>query len=230
MERNITNLIRFVMDETIPPIIRDSKWFMYPFFHYWYKGKNVRLYMEFKDLVLGMTDEEFEQCYRDLDCRATDRPTDLNRQCVEGALRALDPSATTLLDVGCGRGYWARLVAERTGLAVTGCDVFDALDDPSFAYARGSVEALPFEDGAFDIVTCFHTIEHVRRPQAAIDELKRVARRQLMIVTPKQRAYHYSLDLHINYYTFGNQIARLIDVPDVDCRNLGGDWLCIATL
>ncbi len=39
MNRKITNTIRFVLDELIPPIIRDSYWFMYPIFYIVYKGR-----------------------------------------------------------------------------------------------------------------------------------------------------------------------------------------------
>ncbi|MFM2048604.1 MAG: hypothetical protein RI955_1152, partial [Bacteroidota bacterium] len=42
MNRSLTNTIRFILDECIPPLIRDSRWFMYPFFYIWYKGKKVK--------------------------------------------------------------------------------------------------------------------------------------------------------------------------------------------
>ena len=48
MNRKLTNSIRFVMDELIPPFIRDSKIFMYPFFYLAYRGRNIREMMDFK--------------------------------------------------------------------------------------------------------------------------------------------------------------------------------------
>lgn len=45
MNRNLTNAIRFILDECIPPIIRDSKLFMYPLFYIWFKGKNIEKVM-----------------------------------------------------------------------------------------------------------------------------------------------------------------------------------------
>ena len=41
----------------------------------------------------------------------------------------------------------------------------------------GDVHRLPFRDGAFDYVVCTHVLEHVERPERAIRELERVARR-----------------------------------------------------
>jgi hypothetical protein len=53
MNRRLTNTIRFVMDELLPPIIRDNKYFMYPFFYIWYKGNNVKVHMEFKNFAMS---------------------------------------------------------------------------------------------------------------------------------------------------------------------------------
>jgi len=44
----------------------------------------------------------------------------------------------------------------------------------SARFLRADVEALPFPDESFELATCFETIEHVPRPQAAVGELARV--------------------------------------------------------
>ena len=224
MNRNLTNTIRYIIDECIPPVIRDSRWFMYPFFWYWFKGKKVRLYMDFKKLAWRMSDEEFLQVYRELDCRATDRPTDLNGKSIKRMLSVFEPTATTLLDVGCGRGEWLRIVQKEKGLAVTGCDVFEEPLGSGYEYKQGMIEALPFEDRSFDIVTCNHTIEHLRDPQKAIAELKRVARKQLIIVTPKQRYFYYTMDLHLVFFPLKNDLLRLLKMEKAEVVNCGGDW------
>jgi SAM-dependent methyltransferase len=41
---------------------------------------------------------------------------------------------------------------------------------------QGDVERLPFDDGEFDAVLCFQTLEHVPSPSAALSELARVCR------------------------------------------------------
>jgi SAM-dependent methyltransferase len=45
------------------------------------------------------------------------------------------------------------------------------------SFMMANVEALPFSDGGFDLVTCFETIEHVRSPELAARELGRVLKR-----------------------------------------------------
>jgi SAM-dependent methyltransferase len=225
MNRAVTNTIRYLMDEWIPPAIRDSRWFMYPFFWYWFKGKNVRLYMDFKDLAWKMSEVEFLDCYKKLDCRATDRPTDLNQKSINRMIPAIDPAATTLLDVACGRGHWLNLVKNHfPGMRVTGCDVFEQPLTPGYNYMQGKIESLPFPDQSFDVVTCHHTIEHIRDLPKAISELKRVARKQVIVVTPRQRYFYFTMDLHLHFFPEKIDLVRVMDMDKYDCFLCGGDW------
>ncbi len=218
------------MDDFIPPVIRDSRWFMYPMFWYWFKGKDITLYMDFKKIAWGLSEKEFTQCYKNLDCRATDRPSDLNKKSIELMLQKLDKTAITLLDVGCGRGYWLGQLKEKTNLQLSGCDVFDNNELPGISYTKGVIENLPFADNSFDIVTCHHTIEHIRDIKKAIQELKRVARKQIIIVTPKQRYYYYTLDLHLHFFPEKEYLMNLVGLENAECINCNGDWCYYVTI
>ena len=229
LSRNITNPIRYFMDEWLPPIVRDSKFFMYPFFYIWFKRHHIRRYMEFKSLVYSMTKDEYETVYRELDCIAKDRESDLNTKCRDYILSKLAPEAKTLLDVGCGSASFLKL-AQRKGYAISGCDVLDEVRINGGEYRKGNIENLPFEDGEFDIVTSIHTLEHVRDIHRAIAELKRVAKRQLVIVVPCQRYCYYSLDLHIHFFPVKEQLQYLIGLPNSSCVKLWGDWVYIGQL
>lgn len=223
-------MIRIIMDEGFPPFIRDSRLFMYPFFWYWFKGKNLKLYMDFKKIAYTLTEEEFNNVYANLDCRATDRPTDLNDRSISFMLENLDKDATSLLDVGCGRGHWLNILKEKTKLELTGCDVFEKIDIEGVKYQKGAIEKLPFSDNQFDIVTCHHTIEHIRELNQAISELKRVAKKQLIIVTPKQRYYYFTLDLHLHFFPIQQQLTNLIGLEEFACENCDGDWAFIGKM
>ena len=73
-----------------------------------------------------------------------------------------------MLDAACGEGYGTDLLAAAGARSAVGVD----LDERTVAHARakypaaefveGDVRQLPFEDGAFDLVVSFETIEHVR--------------------------------------------------------------------
>jgi ubiquinone/menaquinone biosynthesis C-methylase UbiE len=215
------------MDELLPPIIRDNKLFMYPFFYYafkGYKGKDISTYMSFKSLAYDMSEEEFAEVYQNLESLGGDRPTDMNEGCMQHSLSLFNKSAKTFLDVGCGRGYWANRVHDETKLKVTGCDVLEHVDIKG-AYVQGSMEKLPFKDNSFDIVFSSHTIEHIRNLPKAISELKRVAKKQVIIVTPCQRYYYYTLDLHLNFFPLESYMKQAVNDQGAICKKIGGDWV-----
>lgn len=230
MNRGVTNIIRKILDEGIPPFIRDSRWFMYLFFWYWFKGKRISLYMNFKKIGWKLSEEEFAECYTNLDCRATDRPTDLNKKSINVMMEKLNHDSKTLLDAGCGRGYWLNLLKQNTDLELTGCDVFDNSAFPGISYVKGSIEKLPFTDNSFDVVTCHHTLEHIRNIEKAISELKRIACKQIIIVVPKQRYYYYTLDLHLHFFPEKEYLLNLINIKNAECINCNGDWCYIANV
>ncbi len=235
MHRNITNAIRTVMDEWLPPAIRDSKWFMYPFFWYWYNGdpETIHAYMNFKSRIWTMTKSEYEHFYTVLrkKSRAASRPTDLNDACIEFMLKNIDPTAQTVLDIGCGNGHFLRQVQTLGKYELHACDVMPHVDlGAGITYHQGNLEALPFADKSFDVVTCHHTIEHIPNLAPAIAELKRISRKQVMIVTPRQRYYYYTLDEHVNFFPMQGELEHLIGIDKHVCLNLGGDWMYIGTM
>jgi len=97
----------------------------------------------------------------------------------------------TLLDVGCGRCHWSRLLAPRMapGAQVTALDrdvKWAGGDDrvaAQFAqygatveFKLGDAQALPFDDDSFDVVTCQTVLMHLADPLAALREMRRVVR------------------------------------------------------
>ncbi|WP_100488607.1 class I SAM-dependent methyltransferase [Sporolactobacillus pectinivorans] len=83
------------------------------------------------------------------------------RRLSDGLIRdALIHADDHVLDVGCGTGATAALLAEETGAAVTGIDLHPkmveraleraAQSKHAFRVLKGSVESLPFEDASFD--------------------------------------------------------------------------------
>jgi len=226
VNRTFTNAVRFVMDECLPPAIRDSRVFMYPFFMVAYRGRNVRTAMNFKRLVHGWGPSDYADYYRDLNTISRNRPTDLNAGCIRAMVEALDPSARSLLDVGCGNGYFLNQLHGR-GLSLFGCDIVDKVKNRSFPYVQAAVERLPFADKSFDVVTCSHTLEHIINLPAAVSELKRLARKQLMVVVPCQRWYFYTLDEHVNFFPHAEQLTSAIGLKEFTCRKIWGDWLYV---
>ena len=101
---------------------------------------------------------------------------------LEAAIRALAKPEASLLDVGCGTGAFARaLAAERVSpRRMTLLDPSDAMlarcANVPARHVKGRLEALPFRDGEFDIVTCAWALETATNIDLAISELCRVVR------------------------------------------------------
>ena len=51
-------------------------------------------------------------------------------------------------------------------------------------FRAGDIYELPFDDGAFELVTAFEVIEHLLRPQKALDEIARVCSGCVVITVP----------------------------------------------
>jgi SAM-dependent methyltransferase len=108
------------------------------------------------------------------------------------------------LDVGCGAGHWGRtlLALLAADAQLTGVDREQAFldfaakhDDARTSYVVGSVEALPFADDSFDLVTCQTVLIHVADPAAAIAEMTRVLKPGglLLAAEPDNRAGNVAL-------------------------------------
>jgi 2-polyprenyl-3-methyl-5-hydroxy-6-metoxy-1,4-benzoquinol methylase len=108
-----------------------------------------------------------------------------------------------LLDAGCGDGRYFGVLSratERPG-AVVASDISERILDTARATAqrdglavelvRANMEALPFEDGSFDVVFSSQVIEHLLDPAAGARELARVLRPggRLVLSTDNRRAH-----------------------------------------
>ena len=91
------------------------------------------------------------------------------------------------LDVGCGAGGAARLAAAQ-GARVSGIDAADTLlaiareRTPAGDFHIGDLEALPFADGAFDVVTGFNAFQYAANPAVALSEAWRVTKADGVVV------------------------------------------------
>jgi ubiquinone/menaquinone biosynthesis C-methylase UbiE len=119
---------------------------------------------------------------------------------MRGFLASLDElhgvvAPASVLDVGCGEGLLTDRLAERFDQArVVGLD----LDDPglraewalrrrpNLQYRTGDVEALPYPDGDFELVSAIEVLEHVADPAAALAEMTRVASRNVLVSVPRE--------------------------------------------
>ena len=99
--------------------------------------------------------------------------------------RMLRPQpGATLLDVGCGTGYFTRRFARDAGLRVTGVDPnFDWLNyarahsRANEVYVAGNALDVPFADASIDFTISVTALCFIKDQQRALKEIIRVARR-----------------------------------------------------
>jgi len=94
---------------------------------------------------------------------------------------------TSLLDVGCGAGLLCQL-ANRRGAAVAGFDAAESMIAtararvPGGDFRVGDMEALPFADHSFDVVTGVNSFQFAANPVRALSEACRVAKPRASVV------------------------------------------------
>lgn len=105
-------------------------------------------------------------------------------------------SGMRILEVACGRGGFANLLASR-GAVVCGVDFSESAlriarnrsdreGNNNLHVTQGEVAMLPFADESFDTIISCETIEHLPDPVGAIRDMARVCRKDgfLFLTTP----------------------------------------------
>jgi len=220
--RGVTSKINFVFDQLLPPILRDSKWFMGIWFAIVFKEKK-NLFMNFKQNAFSVTDAEFAQIYLNTRDVILKRDTDLNRQCADAISANL--LGDSVIDIGCGNGYMVeRLRSEHPDKYVCGSDIAltDSQKEKDYYFNASAQDLSRFEDGSFQTVICSHVLEHVKDFNTAFSEIRRIASRRVIVVVPCQREYRYTFDLHLRFFPYPKSFLNYIQGKGM-CKIIGGD-------
>jgi len=132
----------------------------------------------------------------------TEKQHQKNCKCRACEASKLFEGGYSFLDVGCGSGFLATLLAKRY-------KEYYGVDISPLALAKAAEkgvkvvnvdineEQLPFEDGYFDAVACLDVIEHVLNPFFLLKEINRVLRPggTLVISTPNMRYWYHIMSL-----------------------------------
>jgi 2-polyprenyl-3-methyl-5-hydroxy-6-metoxy-1,4-benzoquinol methylase len=106
-----------------------------------------------------------------------------------GDLRGL-----SVLEIGCGRGSFARYLQQQ-GANLVAADFSESAIEiakrrlaglSNYKLLVADIQEIPFEAETFDVVVSLATLEHVRDPDAALRELVRVTKKggRLMVMIP----------------------------------------------
>ncbi len=220
--RRTVNAVRYVLEDLLPPALRDSPLFLPLMYLVW--GRDARRFIEFRERARTMSAEEYAGFYARI--TPIHGECDLNRPCIERILAEVEGGS--VLDAGCGRGHLAGLIARADpGATVVGADLAPpaAQGPPNLRFVEGWLGRLPFADKSFDTVVCTHVLEHLPDLDGALADLRRIVRRRLILVVPKEREARYPLNLHVHFFPYRHSFLNRIGAPEgrFECEVLQGD-------
>jgi SAM-dependent methyltransferase len=147
--------------------------------------------------------------------------------------RKLERNSKWVLDVGCGKGEPMAFLKKRAKFRAVGVDIFPPylrMSKGTGIYEDvilGNVTRLPLKDRQFDTVICMEVLEHLGKEDGKklLNELERVARKQILITTPISKYEQDPYDE--NPYQEHKHIWQLQDLKErgYRVRGAGLKWL-----
>ena len=130
---------------------------------------------------------------------------------IVSAIRKYTTHDSKILDWGCGDGSFIRLL-RNFGLHCFGIDTYKRdLNDPQISST--TIEKADFPDGYFDIITCFHVLEHLADPLTSVKHALVLLKTGGLIITEvpnldslgfrtfKRRWQPLEIPTHLNHFT-----------------------------
>ncbi|MDR2793237.1 MAG: class I SAM-dependent methyltransferase [Treponema sp.] len=182
VSREFSIFVNWILDNLIPPVLRDCKWFMKPVTTMAY-GREAETIMGFKEAMPFLSEEEIADYYkRTVNAPIARRPIDANKRSVKYILNCIEPDKDgrgRILDAACGRGYLLKKIMEKYPYTeCTGVD-YDT-SERKFTTVKADLIQLPFENRFFDTVVCTHALEHIKKGHQALSELLRVTKKRFI--------------------------------------------------
>ena len=121
----------------------------------------------------------------------------ISRFLVNGFYRALESlipaDVESIHEAGCGAGYSSEYITRMSpGASFAASDIGAELIQlarqrrPDISFSVASIYDLQQDDNSVDLAIALETLEHIEDPLAAIRELKRVARKYIILSVPRE--------------------------------------------
>ena len=137
------------------------------------------------------------------------------RNFMDTILELIPEHVETIMDAGCGEGVVCNHINRiRKVSRFLGTDLnTEALKaarswNPNTDFIGASVYSFPLKDKSVDSSLCLEVIEHLKKPEKALDELERVTRNSLIISVPNRVLFRLA-----NITSLKN-LTRLGEDPD----------------
>lgn len=155
--------------------------------------------------------------------------------------RSVNKAIKTILELGCGRGYFGDLVNENLRYQITGVEIFqpyvaECKEKGKYSKViKGDISRkLPFKNKSFDAAVCLQTIEHLERQAGLtlIDEMERIAKNLVVISTPNGSCLQEEYDdnehqRHLSAWRPSDFVKRGYRVFGIGLKWVYGEHSCV---
>ena len=202
MKRENTNKIRFVLEEILPPILRDSFIFKLIIKKLY---RNDKTHQNLKYNIINISKKKYKKYYENMP--QIHNNSDLSNKCINEILRYIKPSS--IIDVGCGNGFLLKKIRDKnksvelngTEIVITN-EIKKKLKTQKIKIYEKSIENLNGFKKKYDTVICSHVLEHVLDINLAYTNLKKICKKRLIIIVPRERPYEHTFNGHIHFFPY----------------------------
>ena len=202
MKRENTNKIRFVLEELLPPIFRDSFIFkLIVKFLY----RDVKTHQNLKSKIINLSEKEYIKYYENMP--QIHNNSDLSEICIKEILKQIKKGK--ILDVGCGNGFLLKRIRDKyQNSKLYGSEITLTKElklnstKNNFKILKKKIENLNKVNEKFDTVICSHVLEHVLDINLAYINLKKLCKNKLIIIVPKEGPYEHAFNGHLHFFPY----------------------------
>jgi ubiquinone/menaquinone biosynthesis C-methylase UbiE len=124
------------------------------------------------------------------------------------------PQGAAVLDVGCGVGETMILLRDQRDCQCSGLDIapsaISGVLSKGMTAKLATLPNIPYPDGAFDVVVCTETLEHVSDAAGTLREVHRVLKPEGLLIMSVPDGRLDEEDSHVHRFTDAS-LRRLLD-------------------